>query len=149
MEQKSINELGRRFSDITVLMHEAIAKSAGLTGTDHKYLGMLLQSGPVTAGEFSRLTGLTTGAITGVVDRLEKRKLVKRVFDKTDRRKVTIVAHEQEALKVLGDTSAELKKRMQALFATYNDQETQLIERFMQSAIEVMATFTKDLLIAR
>ncbi len=54
-------------------MHEAIAKSAGLTGTDHKYLGLIIQHGEMTAGKLSKLTGLTTGAITGLIDRLEKR----------------------------------------------------------------------------
>ena len=44
----------------------------------------------MTAGELSNLTGLTTGAVTGLIDRFEKKKLVKRQFAEDDRRKVII-----------------------------------------------------------
>src|SRR5579864_1356120 len=92
-QKQAIAGLGRRFSDATIFLHEAIAQNAGLTATDHKYLGLIMQKGPVTAGQLSKLSGLTTGAITGLVDRLEKKKLVKRQFDKSDRRKIIIVAN--------------------------------------------------------
>lgn len=69
----AISQLGRQFSDATILMHEAIANKAGLTGTDHKYLGYLTRHGPMTAGELAKYTGLTTGAVTGLIDRLEKK----------------------------------------------------------------------------
>jgi DNA-binding MarR family transcriptional regulator len=72
----------RLYSDNSILMHEAIARKAGLSGTDHKYLGLIVQNGTVTAGELSTLTGLTTGAVTGVIDRLEKKKFVKRKLTK-------------------------------------------------------------------
>ena len=88
INSEKINSLGKQISDATILMHEAIARKAGLTVTDRKYLGIILEKGALTAGELSNLTGLTTGAITGLIDRLEKKKLVKREFDKTDRRKV-------------------------------------------------------------
>src|ERR1700712_4297881 len=88
---RSISDLGRTFSDTTIFMYEAIAQKAGLTGTDHKYLSILLQNGAMTAGHLSKLTGLTTGAITGLVDRLERKKLVKREFNEDNRRKVIIV----------------------------------------------------------
>src|SRR4051794_19089751 len=88
---QAIRDLGRQFSDATILMHEAIAGKAGLSGTDHKYVGILMRDGAMTAGELSKLTGLTTGAVTGLIDRLELKKLVKRQFDKEDRRKILIV----------------------------------------------------------
>src|SRR6185436_16887486 len=88
--------ISRQYSDVSILMHEAIARQAGLTGTDHKYLGFILQKGEMTAGELSNATGLTTGAVTGLIDRLEKKKLVKRQFDKNDRRKVIIVPNQQK-----------------------------------------------------
>ncbi|WP_314509005.1 helix-turn-helix domain-containing protein [Xanthocytophaga agilis] len=56
-------------------MHEAVARKAGLSGTDHKYLGFLIEKEQITAGEFSTLTGLTTGAVTGLIDRFEKKDL--------------------------------------------------------------------------
>lgn len=63
----------RAYSDASILMHEAIARTAGLSGTDHKYLGLIMQHKELTAGDISKLTGLSTGAVTGFIDRLEKK----------------------------------------------------------------------------
>lgn len=55
-----------------VLLHQAIADRLGLNLTDHKARGFVLDAGaPITAGQLAARTGLTTGAITGIVDRLE------------------------------------------------------------------------------
>src|SRR5882672_10051316 len=87
---KQIRKLSQQYSYTTIQMHEAIGQKAGLSGTDHKYLGFLIEKGQMTAGELSSLTGLTTGAVTGLIDRFEKKKLVKRQFAEGDRRKVMI-----------------------------------------------------------
>src|SRR5688500_15633345 len=71
-----LNEYGRRFSDATVMLHLQIAEHAGLAPADHKYLGMLMHRGSMTAGELAQASGLTTGAVTGLIDRLEKKGLV-------------------------------------------------------------------------
>jgi predicted transcriptional regulator len=142
---KRIGELGGRFSDSTILMHEAIAKKAGLTGTDHKYLGLLIKHGAMTAGELSKLTGLTTGAITGVIDRLENRHLVKRAFDKADRRKIVIVPDYDETVKLMGPTSTDLQSRMIALVSTLTDNEIKIVERYILATIAVMNEFTNEL----
>src|SRR6187402_1891375 len=92
---ENFRKISRQYSDSSILMHEAIARKAGLSGTDHKYLGLIIQDGEVTAGELSKMTGLTTGAVTGLIDRLEKKKLVKRQFDQDDRRKVILVPNVQ------------------------------------------------------
>src|SRR5580658_7615384 len=105
---ETISELGRQFSDATILMHEAIAHKVGLTGTDHKYLGYLLRHGAMTAGELAKYTGLTTGAVTGLIDRLEKKNLLKREVDPADRRKIIIVPNKQKTTKLLGAAFTEL-----------------------------------------
>jgi DNA-binding MarR family transcriptional regulator len=84
-------ELGREGSTLTVLRHARIAERMGLSGTDHKAFDLVSQAeGPLTAGRIAELTGLSTGAVTGVVDRLEKVGLVRRVRDLEDRRKVLV-----------------------------------------------------------
>src|SRR5215207_891724 len=85
-----LRKLSQLYAFTSIQMHEAVARKAGLSGTDHKYLGFLIEKGQMTAGELSTLTGLTTGAVTGLIDRLEKKKLVKRQFAEDDRRKVII-----------------------------------------------------------
>src|SRR5689334_16397083 len=85
-----VRKLSQQYAYTSIQMHETIGRKAGFSGTDHKYLGFFLQKGAMTAGELATLTGLTTGAVTGLIDRFEKKKLVKRQFAKDDRRKVII-----------------------------------------------------------
>src|SRR5258705_13443923 len=87
---KRIRKLSQQYAYTSIQMHEGIGRKAGLSGTDHKYLGFLIEKGQMTAGELSNLTGLTTGAVTGLIDRFEKKKLAKRQFAEDDRRKVII-----------------------------------------------------------
>lgn len=68
-----VRKLSQSYAYTSIHMHEAIGRKAGLSGTDHKYLGFLIVKGAMTAGELSGLTGLTTGAITGLIDRFEKK----------------------------------------------------------------------------
>ncbi|WP_276482696.1 MarR family winged helix-turn-helix transcriptional regulator [Paraflavitalea pollutisoli] len=88
---QAVRTVSRQFANTTTLLHETIARQAGLSPTDLKYLELIIQKGQMTAGELAHLTGLTTGAITGLIDRLQKKKLVKRQYAKDDRRKVFIV----------------------------------------------------------
>ena len=135
--------ISRQYSDTSILMHEAIAKRAGLSGTDHKYLGLIMQKGEMTAGELSKITGLTTGAVTGLIDRLEKKKLIKRQFDKDDRRKVKIVVNQQNAMKLLAPLFKDLQEKTIKLISTFSESEIQTIENYFVSAIRIM-TETKE-----
>lgn len=135
----------RLYSDSSILMHEAIARKAGLSGTDHKYLGLIIQNGVVTAGELSKLTGLTTGAVTGVIDRLEKKKLVKRQFDKDDRRKVIIVPNTKGALKILEPLFARLQEKTEDLLSSFTEKEIQTIQRYFTEASVILKEVTNQL----
>jgi DNA-binding MarR family transcriptional regulator len=143
--EKSLSELGRQFSDATIFMHHAIAKKAGLTSSDHKYLGILLQNGAMTAGELSQKTGLSTGAVTGLIDRLEEKKLVERELDKGDRRKIIIVPNYKNAMNLLGDIFNELQQKMNNLKSQFNAKEVETIEKYLLSAIKTMKETTKSL----
>lgn len=142
---QAISDMGRQFSDITIAMHEAIAHSAGLSGTDHKYLGILIRNGSMSAGDLSKITGLTTGAVTGVIDRLERNNLVKREFDKHDRRKIIIVPNTQTAMKLLGGPFSDLQKKMVSMISKLKENEIEIIERYMLSAMEIMKEVTDNL----
>ena len=135
----------RLYSDNSILMHEAIARKAGLSGTDHKYLGLIIQNGAVTAGELSNLTGLTTGAVTGVIDRLEKKKLVKRQFDKEDRRKVIIVPNTKMALKTLEPFFTRLQEKTEELLSSFTEKEIQAIQRYFTEASVIMKETANNL----
>lgn len=140
----SFRAVSRKYSDTSIRMHEAIARKAGLSGTDHKHLGLLIDRGPMTAGELSQLTGLTGGAITGLIDRLERKKLAKREFDKDDRRKVYIVADAAAATKLLTPLFKDLQNRTAKLLNTYTDAELSIIKKYMEEATGVMETVLED-----
>ena len=74
----------------TVLLFELLAQQIGINATDMQCLNILDFEGPVTAGRLAELTGLTTGAITNAIDRLEKNGFVERVRDPKDRRRVVV-----------------------------------------------------------
>src|SRR2546427_10347158 len=82
----ALNEAARRQSTATVLFHAAVAERLGLSATDHKYADLIARQGPMTAGELADRAGLTTGAITGVLDRLEQAGGGRRERDPHDRR---------------------------------------------------------------
>jgi DNA-binding MarR family transcriptional regulator len=63
--------MGRELSNAVVFFHEAIASHLGISAAEWKCLGLLDQHGPLTASHLAELSGFTTGAITGIVDRLE------------------------------------------------------------------------------
>jgi len=137
--------ISRQYSDTSILMHEAIARKAGLSGTDHKYLGIIIQKGEMTAGELSKKTGLTTGAVTGLIDRLEKKNLVKRQLDKNDRRKVMIVPDIQNTMKLLEPLFSDLQEKTAEFIASFSDQEIQTIETYFLSAISIMNETTEEI----
>jgi DNA-binding MarR family transcriptional regulator len=82
--------LGKRLSTATIMFHAAVADRMGVSVTDAKCRSLLLQCGPMTAGDLARRLGLTTGAVTGVIDRLERARLVRRADDPSDRRRVVV-----------------------------------------------------------
>ena len=143
--RKAPPDLERQFSDALILMHDAIAKKAGLSSSDHKYLGILIQEGTLTAGELAQKTGLTTGAITGLADRLEAKKLVRRELDKSDRRKIRIVPDYQKAMELLGGIFDGLQEKMTMLRSRFTKKELNTIERYLQLAVAVMQETTKSL----
>jgi DNA-binding MarR family transcriptional regulator len=82
--------LGREFSTAIVVFHEAVGMLLGLSAVERKCIDVLRRLGPVTAGTIGEHTGLTTGAVTGLMDRLEKAGYVQRTRDPQDRRKVVV-----------------------------------------------------------
>lgn len=141
MTEEDLNHfrnISREYSDTSILMHEAIARKAGLSGTDHKYLGLIIQNGKMSAGDLSKITGLTTGAVTGLIDRLEKKKLVKRQFVKNDRRKVIIVPNTKNTLTLMKPLFTDLQEKTTQLITSFSESEIRVIEKYFQSAIQIM-----------
>jgi DNA-binding MarR family transcriptional regulator len=141
-------QLSRELSTRTVLFHAAIAEHMGLSQGDHKALDLINDAAnagaTMTAGQLADATGLTTGAITGLIDRLETAKLVRRTPDPQDRRKVVIEpthARDDELWAVfsgIGQSMTELSER-------YTDAELELISDFIRRSIELTVQETRRL----
>jgi DNA-binding MarR family transcriptional regulator len=142
---KQTRKLSQLYSYTSIQMHEAVARKAGLSGTDHKYLGFLIEKGQMTAGELSNLTGLTTGAVTGLIDRFEKKKLVKRQFAEDDRRKVIIEPNTKNIVALLEPLYKEFRNRTEKLIASFSNEEIKIIETYFLKAIEIMNETTNKL----
>jgi len=142
---KRLRKLTQHYSYICIHMHESIARAAGVTGTDHKYLGFLLERGQMTAGELASLTGLTTGAVTGLIDRFEKKKLLKRQFAKDDRRKVFIVPDTKAIMALMEPFYKEFRSKNEKLIASFSREESKAIEKYFSAAIGIMNETTNKL----
>jgi DNA-binding MarR family transcriptional regulator len=140
-----VSASGREFSDVTLQFHELVAQKAGLAGADHKYLSIIMQHPSLTAGELAKIAGLTTGAVTGVIDRLEKQKLVSREKDATDRRKVVIVANSKMAQKLLGPIFQRLVSRLAIVNDGFSESELKVIIRYMNETNEAMKELIDEL----
>jgi DNA-binding MarR family transcriptional regulator len=127
----NLNEHFRQLSAATILYHQAIADRLGMNITDHKCADILARQGAMTAGNLADYTGLTTGAITGVIDRLEKAGFARRVKDAHDRRRVIV---------------EPLVKRMEQviapLFQSIGRSAIELCERYSTEDLAVICDFT-------
>lgn len=142
---KQTRKLSQHYAYASIQMHEAIARKAGLSGTDHKYLGFLMEKGQMTAGELSSLTGLTTGAVTGLIDRFEKKNLVKRRFTEDDRRKVIIEPNTPVIMELLTPLYREFRAKSNDLIASFSADEINIIEAYFSQAIGIMEETTGQL----
>jgi DNA-binding MarR family transcriptional regulator len=116
----------RESSGLGVLHSQAMAERLGVSNTDLECMDIIAMRGPITAGELARASGLTTGAITGLVDRLERAGLARREPDAGDRRKVML-----RVTAAVEKRGAGLAKPMQdamtALLADYDDKSLALL----------------------
>lgn len=141
-----LNRLTRDLSTETILLHQAIADRLGLNLTDHKCLGFLLDAGePTTAGQLAALTGLTTGAVTGIVDRLEGAGFVRRKRDPNDRRRVTLEVNYDKVQREVFPIFEELAKRMSAVAASYSKRDLATIMDFMERGLEISRDYQAKL----
>ena len=129
---REFRPVGRRLSNATVMFHQAVADRLGMNLTDYKALGILVDTGPITAGRLAEITGLTTGAVTGIVDRLERSGHVRRERGAEDRRKVIIQAvRTPEHDRAAGGIFAPLMRAVEEDLAGYSEDELALILEFM------------------
>lgn len=137
-------QLGRRHSSIVIAFHQAVADKLGVNATDLKALDLATTHGSTTAGRVAEVTGLTTGAVTFVIDRLENAGFLIRTRDPADRRRWALTVTPECAQKV-AHLYEPLAADMQALAAQFSANELQTISRFLAASDDLLERRTTEL----
>src|ERR1041384_3186887 len=135
--------VGRELSTAVVMFHEAVGRRLGVSAGDQRAL-TLLRGGPLAAGEIAREIGLTPGAVTGMVDRLERAGLVRREVDPNDRRRVVVTATDS-GKDAHNGLFTELGAAMAAMMTRYSPAEQQVISDFVARTVDVLKEQTAKL----
>lgn len=131
-------EAMQEFMARAVLFQDAVARSVGLNGTDLQAVGLLLSSGPATPGELAARTGLTAGgAVTAMIDRLERAGYVHRSRDEADRRRVIVTADPDPILSGVGPVYGRVAERWNAYLETLSDEQIEFAAELLARAAEV------------
>jgi DNA-binding MarR family transcriptional regulator len=121
---------------------QAVADHLGMNRTDMRCIDLIDQTGGMTAGELARAAGLTTGAVTAVIDRLERAGMARRVADPSDRRRVRIEVT-PKLWELTGPLMAPFIDESSAILDDYSTEELERFAEFLRRVIEVQAKYTQ------
>jgi DNA-binding MarR family transcriptional regulator len=134
---QAIVEKFKEMSIETIMFHQAVADVLGLHITDHKCLDLIHRFGAMPAGRLGELTGLTTGAVTGIIDRLEKAGYARRTNDPKDRRRTIVEPTRNRKLeRKIEMIFMPLHERMHKLLSSYSESELAFLLDAMTQFIE-------------
>jgi len=111
-------------------LSQAVADRVGLSPTDLLAMDLITRHGQMTAGQLARELQLTTGAITGLVDRLQKAGYVRRVADPDDRRRVFVRATAKESK--VGELYRPLASGLRRAIEGYSEHELAMLTEFIR-----------------
>src|SRR5215469_830025 len=120
---------GREFSIGTVLFHQAVGQILGINVTDMKCLDMMILNGSASPTELAEHTGLSSGATTAMIDRLQEAGLIKRHRHPKDRRGTVLLLTRQAM------------RRLPSLFESLGRAMTLLLSGYSRSELEVLADY--------
>lgn len=122
-----------------VMLHQAVADMLKLNITDYKCMDLIARLGSMTAGKLAEESGLTTGAITGVVDRLEKAGYAKRTDNPNDRRSVIIeLTWNKKNMKAYEEIFLPLERKIEKQASSYTSEELSLFIEFIHKTAEIL-----------
>jgi len=139
-------QMGRELSDAIVFFHESVAAHLGMSAAEWKCLGLLRQHGSLSASNLAALSGFTTGAITGILDRLENSGYARREPHPTDRRSVVVRPRQLgKVQKRVGPIFQELLSAMATIASHYTPAELESIASFFRETTETLHLATAKL----
>jgi DNA-binding MarR family transcriptional regulator len=135
---KALDEAARRIGAQSVLLSDLVAARVGLNSTDLECLDLLCLAGATTAGHLAQHTGLTSGATTAAIDRLEQAGFVRRRRDAKDRRLVLVDVVETGAQLIM-PFYEPLQHRVDRVNARYRDHQLATVLRYLTDCIDATA----------
>jgi len=133
--EEIVGRLVRQHSTAVVLFHHAVAERLGLGPTDHKCFDLLRERGTMNSSDLVAITGLTSGAITGVVARLERAGCLHREPDPHDGRK-QILTPGPEKLRDIHDVFGPIRKDVATLLEGFDVHQLTAIAEFLTRSTE-------------
>ena len=125
---------GRASSVATVMFHTAVAARQGLSASEEKALDLLERSGPLTAGELARQSGLAPASVTGLINRLEQKGFARRIQNPSDRRSILVEVDVERMYARVAPLFADWVGSLHELYAGYTDEQLELILHFLTEA---------------
>jgi len=145
LEQR-LNLAVQRNGNRTVLFTNAIAQHIGLSATEFECVSLLSDEGPLTAGQLGAACGLSSGGVTGLVNRLVKAGFVTRERDPKDRRRVIISAkHNEEARRIIIGLYRPVAEAFDQLLVHFSDAQLRAILEFHDRTDAMAAAILDDM----
>ena len=139
MRQDEFNRSHRDLATAVIAFQEAAARRLGMTAAERKCAGLIAELSETTPKQLAEATGLTTGAITGILDRLERAGYAKREPNPKDRRSVIIRPRNSERLaKETRPIFSSLTEAMTKLADDYSPEQRTLILRHLEDTIAIL-----------
>jgi DNA-binding MarR family transcriptional regulator len=134
----------RAYLTAEIMLAHVTAQALGLSSADFFGLNIVGLRGPVTAGELAQSTGLTSGAATRMIDRLEAAGFVRRVHDTADRRRVHVelAAGRQAEIDSVLEPG---RRRLGELFLSYTEEQIGVLFDYFERATPVLLAATDEI----
>jgi DNA-binding MarR family transcriptional regulator len=143
-EPSRIEMAVRAFIANAILFNHQVAQRLGLGASDGQFMHLLQVHGPLTPGQLAELSGLTTGTVTGVIDRLEGAGFVRRERDEADRRKVFVKLDEERLWTAMAPLYAGQAETLAAVAGSYDAMQLEVIAGFLQRLVDEAPTSLPD-----
>ncbi len=127
--------LMRLYSERSVTWNQALSRRLRLNLTDLETIEVLRRLTRTTAGVIAKETGLTTGAVTSVIDRLERTGYAKREFDPDDRRKVFVTLNTETVTTTITPLHTSISGSIEKISHQYSKKELEILVGFMRKSL--------------
>jgi len=138
------SDVFRGYLTAEIMLAHVTAQALGLSSADFFGLNIVAMRGPVSAGDLALGTGLTSGAATRMIDRLEAARFVRRVHDTADRRRV----HVELATDRAGEIDAALepnRRHLAEVFLTYTPDQLGVLFDYFERATPALLAAAEEI----